>query len=42
MNADGVCPVLAEGRYHRVRLNISGGFDQAQGVEVEAHPTGTQ
>ena len=42
MNADGACPVLAEGRYHRARLNISGGFDQAQGVEVEAHPTGTQ
>ena len=40
ITSEGFVPVRAEGRYHRVRLNISGIWDQAQGVDVDARPTG--
>ena len=40
VTSEGVIPVRSEGRYHRVRLNISGIWDQAQGVDVDARPTG--
>ena len=33
-NTTGDCPVRVNGRYHRVRCNISDGFDFAQGVDV--------
>ena len=39
IHAGGV-PGRSEGRDHRVRLNISGSWDQAQGVDVDARATG--
>jgi hypothetical protein len=39
--SNGDCPVRSNARYHRIRVNISGGFNDAQGVEVlEATPLG--
>jgi hypothetical protein len=35
-NKWGECPVLSEGRFMRVKMNISGGFTHAKGVDVEA------
>ncbi len=40
ITSEGFVPVRAEGRYHRIRLNITGIWDQAQGVDVDARPTG--
>jgi len=42
INSDGVCPVTEEGRYHKIRLSIAAGgtWDYAQGVEIDAVPTG--
>jgi hypothetical protein len=40
INIDGECPLLNEGRYHRFRVNADGGFDEAQGIEVEASKRG--
>lgn len=34
LNASGECPVRANARYHRFRVTITGGFNDAQGVEV--------
>ena len=39
-NVDGFVPVREQGRYHRVRLNISGQWSVAQGVDVEAREIG--
>lgn len=33
-NSTGDCPVRSNARYHRVRVNISGGFNHAIGIEV--------
>lgn len=41
-NSDGICPLLSENRYHEFRTAISGGFDVASGIEVEAVATGVQ
>jgi len=41
-NSDGVCPLLSDDRYHEFRTAISGGFDVASGIEVEAVATGVQ
>ena len=38
--SEGFIPVRSEGRYHRVRLNITGVWDQAQGLDVDARATG--
>jgi len=35
MNATGTCPVRSNARYHRLKMEISGGFDRALGSEVE-------
>jgi hypothetical protein len=42
MNADGACPLNAEGRYHRFRTTIAAGasWEHAQGVTVEAVDSG--
>jgi hypothetical protein len=40
VTAEGFVPVRSEGRYHRIRLNITGIWDQAQGVDVDARATG--
>lgn len=34
VNSTGDAPVRSDSRYHRIRCNISGGFDFAQGVDV--------
>jgi hypothetical protein len=39
VNSSGECPVRANARYHRFRVNISGGFNSAQGVEVLEYRT---
>ena len=39
-NVDGFVPVREQGRYHRVRLNISGQWSVAQGIDVEAREIG--
>jgi hypothetical protein len=33
INAAGVCPMMAEARYHRFQVDITGGFTHAQGVD---------
>ncbi len=40
LNADGECPVRSDGRYHRAKVTIVGGFDNAQGVDVTARRSG--
>lgn len=39
-NADGFVPFREQGRYHRVRMNISGQWSLAQGIDVEAREIG--
>ena len=34
VNASGFCPVRSNARYHRARVNISGGFNDAQGIDL--------
>ncbi len=36
LNADNMCPVRSNGRYHRVRVNASGNWKFAMGVDIEA------
>jgi hypothetical protein len=33
-NSTGNCPVRSNARYQTIRLNISGGFEHAQGIEI--------
>lgn len=33
-NTTGDCPVRSNARYHRIRTNITGGFDHAIGIEI--------
>lgn len=40
LNDNGDCPAEDDNVYHRFRATISGGFDHALGVEVEAQPSG--
>jgi hypothetical protein len=41
MNTIGECDARSNARFHRARVNISGGFDHATGVEVlEVYPAG--
>lgn len=40
MEAGGDFPVMNENRYHRFRLNVSGGFGDAIGVEADAEQAG--
>jgi len=35
MNATGTCPVRSNARYHRLKLEVAGGFDRVIGSEVE-------
>ena len=39
-NAGGFVPFREQGRYHRVRMNISGQWSLAQGIDVEAREIG--
>lgn len=34
-NSSGICPVRANSRYHRVRVNTSGSFTDAVGVQID-------
>lgn len=34
MNATGTCPVRSNARYHRLKMEVSGGFDRVIGSEV--------
>ena len=40
LNSDNIVPTRANGRYHRVRVNTSGTWRYALGVDVEAVPLG--
>tara|TARA_R100001591_G_scaffold83219_1_gene89767 strand:- start:1121 stop:1579 length:459 start_codon:yes stop_codon:yes gene_type:complete len=41
LNSDGYCNVRSkQGRYHKIRLNVSGTWKYIQGVEIEAKTTG--
>jgi len=40
LNADNYIPVRSGGRYHKVRLNISGGWKKAQGIDVDVSTIG--
>lgn len=35
INSDNLIPVRSNGRYHKVRLNISGEWEKAQGLDVD-------
>ena len=35
MNATGTCPLRSNARYHRLKLEVSGGFERAMGSEVD-------
>ena len=39
-NADGFVPTRAAGRYHRAKLNFSGSWSKALGIDIEAAKTG--
>jgi hypothetical protein len=39
-NDDGFAPFRAQGRYHRARMNLSGQWSFAQGMDVEARQVG--
>lgn len=36
VNASGYCPVRSNARYHRARVNVTGGFNDAQGIDLIA------
>ena len=36
----GACPSRMDSRYHRIRMTVDGGFDDALGVDTESRPTG--
>jgi hypothetical protein len=40
LNADGYCPTRSLGAFHRVRMNITGEWAVAQGVDVDAKMMG--
>jgi len=40
LNSVGEAPILSDARYHRVRLNISGGFKHATAVDVMSRSSG--
>jgi hypothetical protein len=35
LNADNLIPVRSNGRYHRIRLNLTGGWKKAQGIDLD-------
>ena len=39
-NVDGFCPVRAQGRYHRVQLNLTNRWHTVQGVDIDAREIG--
>jgi len=39
-NNEGFCPVRSQGRYHRVRLNLTNRWSTAQGIDIDAREIG--
>jgi len=39
-NVDGFCPVRAQGRYHRVQLNLTNRWSTAQGIDFDGREIG--
>lgn len=39
VNTSGYCPVRSNARYHRARVNVTGGFNDAQGIDLIASAT---
>jgi hypothetical protein len=37
---EGFCEHRVQGRFHRARMNISGDWDFAQGLDIEGRPLG--
>lgn len=42
LNTHGICPQRVDGRFHRLKVQIAGGFTRAYGAEVFARPVGTR
>ena len=42
LTADGFCEHRAQGRFHKVRMNLTGSWKFAQGVDVEQRALGTR
>ena len=40
LNADNICNVRSHGRYHRVKIETTGDFRYALGIDVDAKPLG--
>jgi|11BtaG_2_1085332.scaffolds.fasta_scaffold07881_2 hypothetical protein len=40
VNSDNFCPVRSSGRFHRIRLNLTGDWAHATGVDVDAQVRG--
>ena len=40
INTDGYCPVRSHGGFHRVRMSVTGDWEVAQGVDVDAKQIG--
>jgi hypothetical protein len=40
MNDEGFAPFRSSGRYHRLRMNLTGNWSTAQGIDVEARGIG--
>ncbi len=42
LNATGTCPVRSNARYHRLKMEVSGGFDRVMGSEIELTKEGVR
>lgn len=42
LNTNGFCEHRAQGRFHKVRMNLTGNWTFAQGVDIEHKPLGTR
>jgi len=42
LNTNGFCEHRAQGRFHKVRMNLTGNWKFAQGVDIEQRPLGTR
>ena len=40
LNNDNICPIRGSGRYHRVRVNVTGDWRYALGIDVDASALG--
>ena len=39
-DSDGKCPLRADGRYHRYRVKLPGGWTDALGLDLVSQPAG--